>query len=74
MAVAYLEGRLSLDPVRAPPMGDGAPPTGVDLAAIRGQSLARRALEVAAAGRHNLLILGPRNSSTPSHGTSRSTT
>jgi len=55
-------------------MGDGAPPTGVDLAAIRGQSLARRALEVAAAGRHNLLMLGPRNSSTPSHGTSRSTT
>jgi predicted ATPase with chaperone activity len=38
-------------------MGDGAPPTGVDLAAIRGQSPAGRALEVGAAGRHNLLML-----------------
>jgi magnesium chelatase family protein len=58
-AVAYLEGRLSLDPVAAPPMGEVDGPGGVDLAAIRGQSLAKRALEIAAAGRHNLLLLGP---------------
>ena len=30
-----------------------------DLSEVRGQALARRALEVAAAGRHNLLLLGP---------------
>src|ERR1035441_7598018 len=58
-AVAYLKGRLALDPVAAPAMGEIGAPGGVDLAAVRGQSLAKRALEIAAAGRHNLLMLGP---------------
>jgi len=35
------------------------PPPGVDLAEVRGQTVARRALEIAAAGGHNLLFLGP---------------
>ena len=59
MAVAYLEGRLPLRLVAAPTMGDAAGADVVDLAAIRGQALAKRALEIAAAGRHNLLMLGP---------------
>lgn len=58
MAVAHLEGRIPLQPVSAPPMGDVPPHGGVDLAAVRGQALAKRALEIAAAGRHNLLMLG----------------
>ena len=35
------------------------PGSGVDLSEIRGQVQARRALEVAAAGGHNLLMIGP---------------
>jgi magnesium chelatase family protein len=36
-----------------------APSTRDDLADVRGQSFARRALEIAAAGGHNLLLVGP---------------
>jgi magnesium chelatase family protein len=36
-----------------------APPRSTDMREIRGQLMARRALEVAAAGGHNLLMIGP---------------
>jgi magnesium chelatase family protein len=58
-AVAYLRGeRAPPDP--PPPADDVETLAGVpDLADVRGQERARRALEIAAAGGHNLLLAGP---------------
>ncbi len=42
-----------------PPNTAVAAPSGVDLSDVRGQELARRALEITAAGAHHLLMIGP---------------
>lgn len=56
MTAAACPEAVASRPVVLPPEmgGDGA-----DLAEVRGQALARRALEIAAAGQHNLLLTGP---------------
>ena len=54
---AWLRGEAAL--ARPGPLPDGGQVPGDDLADVRGQHPARRALEIAAAGGHNLLLAGP---------------
>lgn len=56
-AVDILWGRAAPQPVPEPTAA--APPVHPDLGDVRGQGRARRALEIAAAGRHNMLLVGP---------------
>jgi len=56
--LAHLRGGESLPPAARPP----PPPAGADepcLADVRGQATARRAMEIAAAGGHGILLCGP---------------
>jgi len=51
---------LGEDRGEAPPVGSiEAPAASTDLASVRGQAMARRAVEVAAAGGHHLMLVGP---------------
>ncbi|HEV8453099.1 MAG TPA: YifB family Mg chelatase-like AAA ATPase [Gaiellales bacterium] len=56
-AVQILGGQA--DPAPVPAAGSEPPPAGPDLRDVCGQPAARRALEIAAAGHHNLLMVGP---------------
>jgi magnesium chelatase family protein len=55
--VAYLRGQGDPDPL--PSARTVAADMGPDLREVHGHERARRALEIAAAGRHNLLLAGP---------------
>jgi magnesium chelatase family protein len=58
-AVAYFRGEIDAPGFDPLPAGALDPEPVPDLADVRGQERGRRALEIAAAGSHNLLLMGP---------------
>lgn len=56
--VGFIKGESVIEPA-ARLLPEIAPPEWLDLRLVRGQEHARRALEIAAAGGHNLLMVGP---------------
>jgi magnesium chelatase family protein len=57
-AVGHVKGDRPITPFSIPDPGP-PPPRRLDFCEIRGQSVARRALEIAAAGGHHVLLTGP---------------
>lgn len=57
--IQHLEGEQAIAPVRNLPSPEVSPQYDVDFMEVKGQAHARRALEIAASGGHNVLMVGP---------------
>lgn len=59
--VGFINGENEIAPHAHTPVlpADGAVPADVDFSEVKGQQFAKRALEVAAAGGHNVIMVGP---------------
>lgn len=60
-AIRFLSGEIPLAPIpiEQSPFRRNLKVSGIDFSEVKGQAIARRATEVATAGGHNLLLIGP---------------
>ena len=57
--IAHINGTERIEPLRPQPFAPDSAEGDADFSEVMGQTVARRALEIAAAGGHNILLIGP---------------